>query len=165
MQVQPQKEHGWLQKLVGEWTYEHDCDMGPDKPKEKLVGTDSVRSLGGVWVLCEGRGPMPDGGTGITLMTLGYDPAKKRFVGTFIGSMMTYLWVYDGQLDAAGKKLILDAEGPAFTPEGKVVEGKMARYQDIIEFISDDHRTLSAQILGDDGKWLPFMTAHYRRKK
>jgi len=32
---------------------------------------------------------MPDGGTGKTVMTLGYDPQNNRYVGTFIGSMMT----------------------------------------------------------------------------
>jgi hypothetical protein len=29
MHVQPQKEHQWLQKLVGEWTYEIEAMMGP----------------------------------------------------------------------------------------------------------------------------------------
>ena len=32
MQAQPQKEHEWLQKLVGEWTCEGEGTMGPDKP-------------------------------------------------------------------------------------------------------------------------------------
>jgi hypothetical protein len=103
---------------------------------------------------------MPGGGTATTVMTLGYDPAKKRFVGTFIGSMMTNLWVYDGELDAAGKVLTLDAEGPAFTdPE------RTARYKDAIEIVSPDHRILTSRYLGDDGQWHHFMTAHYRRKK
>jgi Protein of unknown function (DUF1579) len=160
MTVEPQKEHQWLQKLVGEWTTEMDAVMGPDKPPEKFTGTDSVRSIGGVWVMCEGRGPMPDGGSAVTIMTLGYDPTKKRYVGTFIGSMMTYLWLYDGELDPSGKKLVLNAEGPAVG-----VEGKMAKYKDTIEFLSDDHRTLTSHMLGDDGKWTQFMEAHYRRKK
>ncbi len=160
MNAQPQKEHEWLHKLVGEWTYETECSMGPDQPPGKFQGTEIVRSLGGLWVLCEGKGEMPSGGAATTIMTLGYDPAKKRFVGTFIGSMMTYLWVYDGGLDSAGKVLTLDAEGPSFTDQAK-----MAKYQDIIEFISADHRTLSSQSPGEDDKWHRFMTAHYRRKK
>ena len=53
------------------------------------------------------------------IMTLGYDPQKKRYVGTWIGSMMTHLWVYDGALDAAGKVLTLDAEGPAWPATGR----------------------------------------------
>ncbi len=160
MHAQPQKEHEWLQKMVGEWTSEAEAVMGPDKPPEKFTGTESVRSVGGVWVMCEGRGEMPGGGITTTFMTLGYDPAKKRYLGTFFGSMMTHLWVYDGGLDAAGKVLTLDTEGPHFG-----AEGKMAKYKDVIEFKSDDHRVLSSHMLGDDGKWHGFMTAHYRRKK
>lgn len=157
---EPQKEHQWLEKLVGEWTSEMDCHPGPDQPATKMAVTEIVRSIGGLWVQCEGRGEMPGGPPMVTIMTLGYDPAKKRYLGTFIGSMMTHMWVYDGQLDASGKLLTLDTEGPSFT-----AENKMVKYQDMIEWHSDDHRTLSSQTLGEDGKWQHFMTAHYRRKK
>jgi len=159
MNVEAQKEHRWLQRLVGEWTYEAACSMGSDQPEMKSTGTDSVRTIGGLWVMCEGRGEMPGAGPCTTVMTLGYDPQKKRFVGTFIASMMTYLWLYDGELDAAGKMLTLNAEGPDMA-----VEGKFAKYQDVIEFVSDDHRTLTSHMYGEDGKWQPFMTAHYRRR-
>jgi hypothetical protein len=75
MKTEPQKEYQWLQKLVGEWTYESEAMMGPDKPSMKSQGTESVRSLGGLWVLGEGQGEMPDcGGLANTIMTLGYDP-------------------------------------------------------------------------------------------
>ena len=164
MQAEPQKEHQWLQKLVGNWTSESECASGPDQPPHKMKGTETVRSLGGLWTLGEGQGEMPGGGVAQMLMTLGYDPQKKRFVGTWIGSMMTHLWVYDGELDAAGRVLTLNAEGPRFNAEGKA-DGSMAKYQDIIEFKSDDHRTLTSRALGEDGKWQEFMTAHYRRVK
>ncbi len=49
MTIEPQKEHQWLQKLVGEWTYESEAEMGPGKPAEKFKGTESVRSLDGKW--------------------------------------------------------------------------------------------------------------------
>lgn len=160
MQAEPQKEHQWLQKLVGEWTTEMDAVMGPDKPPEKFTGTESVRSIGGLWTQGEGRGEIPGGSITTTIMTLGYDPAKKRYVGTFIGSMMTHMWIYEGELDASGKVLTLDTVGPDFA-----TEGKMTKYKDIIEFKSDDHRILSSQMLMDDGTWNGFMTAHYRRVK
>jgi hypothetical protein len=157
MQAEQQKEHRWLERLVGEWGYEHEAVMGPDQPPMKSTGSDSVRSLG-LWVIREGKWQMPDGGPATMIFTLGYDPAKGRFVGTFIGSMMPSLWVYDGQLE--GDVLTLDAEGPSFTDPNKT-----AKYQDIIEILSDDHHTLSSQFLGDDGRWHRFMTAHYHRKK
>jgi len=159
MNAQPQAEHQWLQKLVGEWTTEMEAVMGPDKPPEKFVGTESVRSIGGLWTMGEGQGEMPGGGTALTIMTLGYDPARKRFVGTFIGSMMTHMWVYEGTLDGTGKLLTLDTDGPNFG-----AEGKMSKYKDVIEFVSDDHRTLTSHMQGDNGTWTQFMTAHYRRK-
>jgi hypothetical protein len=160
MNAQPQKEHEWLHKLVGEWTSEAECVMGPNQPPAKFKGTERVRSLGGLWVLCEGQGEMPGGGLATTLMTLGYDPQRKRYVGTFIGSMMTHLWLYDGFLDEAGRVLTLDTEGPNFA-----AEGKMTKFKDVIELVSDDQRMLTSHMLGEDGKWLGIMTAHYRRTK
>ncbi|MGI8739969.1 MAG: DUF1579 domain-containing protein [Gammaproteobacteria bacterium] len=155
---EPQKEHRWLQRMVGEWTSEATCSMGPDQRPSTVKGKETVRTLGGLWVLAEGQGEMPDGGPANTVMTLGYDPQKKRFVGPFIGSMMTHLWPYDGALDAAERVLTLDSEGRDFTGE------KMAKYQDIIEFRSDDHRVVTSRLLGDDGMWNQFMEAHYRRQ-
>ncbi|MBI3320549.1 MAG: DUF1579 domain-containing protein [Candidatus Omnitrophica bacterium] len=159
MKAEPQKEHRWLQRLVGEWTFEADVTMEPGKPPETCKGTERVRSLGGLWMLAEGQGEMPGGGTATTMMTLGYDPQTKRYVGTWIGSMMTNLWVYDGELDAAGTTLTLNTEGP-----GIAGDGKAAKFKDVIELKSDDHRVLTSQMLGDDGTWHRFMTANYRRK-
>src|ERR671914_999005 len=160
MKTEPQKEHQWLQKLVGEWTYESECSMEPGKPPEKFKGSEGVRSLDGLWVLCEGQGEMPAGCRATTLMTLGYDPQKKQYVGTWVGSMMSYLWVYAGSLDAAEKVLTLNAEGPSCAGDGK-----FAKFKDMMEVKSDSHRVLTSHRLGDDGEWHQFMTAHYRRKK
>lgn len=159
MNTEPEKEHHWLDQLVGEWTYESKVACEPGKPEESFKGTETVRSLGGLWIVCEGRGEMPGGGTATTMMTLGYDPARGRYVGTWVGSMMTWLWLYDGSMDAEQKVLTLESEGPGFT------EGKLAKYRDVIELKDSDHRLLTSHVLGDDGTWNCFMTAHYRRKK
>ena len=159
MEAKPQKEHDWLEKLVGSWTYEGDCNMGPDQAPMKSSGREVTRSIGGLWVVCEGEMEMPGGGIGQTIMTLGFDPQQDRYVGTYIGSMMSYLWVYNGSLDSSGKVLTLDTEGM------NLMQNSMTKYKDIIEFTDDDHRTLSSQILMDDGSWFHFMTARYTRVK
>ncbi len=158
MTTEPQKEHEWLQQLVGAWACESECVMEPGKAPQKFKGSETVRSLGGLWVLLEGRGEMPGGGMATMLMTLGYDPRTKRYVGTWVGSMMTHLWLYDGSLDPEGRVLTLNAEGPSCADEGKIT-----KYQDVIEIKSRDHRVLTSRMLGDDGDWHQFMTAHYRR--
>jgi hypothetical protein len=150
-----QAEHRWLQRLVGEWSYEADMESGPGEPPVRDTGTESVRSLGGVWVVCEGHS---DDGTSNTIMTLGYDPEKKRFTGTYVGSMMTFLWLYDGELEPGDTRLALYSDGPSF-----VEEGKMARYRDTIEIISDDERVMTSEYQQADGGWHGFMTMRYRR--
>lgn len=158
MLAQLQTAHQWLQKLVGEWIYETEIIMGADRTIEKSTGIERVRSLGGLWILAEGEGEMPGCGHATTLMTLGYDSQKQRYVGTWIESMMTHLWLYEGELDAYETVLTLNSNGPAMTGEEK-----MAKYRDVIEFKSDDHRVMTSQMLRDDGQWNHFMTTHYRR--
>ena len=60
----------------------------------------------------------------------------------------------------AGTVLTLHAEGPHMA-----AEGKMAKYKDVIELKSHDHRVLTSHMLGDDGEWHGIMVAHYRRMK
>jgi hypothetical protein len=160
MKADVQREHRWLQQLVGEWTYEGECAGEPGQPSQKWRGTETVRTVGDAWVLCEGHGQMPDGDAATTLVTLGYDPQRHRFVGTFIGSMMSFLWIYEGTLDAAERALSLHAEGPSMAGDGS-----MAKYQDVVEITGENARTLTSYVRADGGEWRAFMTAHYRRKR
>jgi hypothetical protein len=154
---QPQAEHEWLQRLVGRWTFTSECIMGPDQPPMTSDGSAVVRSLGGMWILVEGRNGVPEGPEVESVITLGFDPKVRQYVGTFVASCMTLLWRYAGSLDESKRRLTLDTEGPRFGGEGT------AQYQDIIEIIDDDHWIMSSHLLGDDGQWHSFMTAHYRR--
>ena len=153
MHTEPQQEHRWLERLVGDWALAMTGSCGPEEPEAQFTGADHVRSLGGMWVVCEGTM-----GDAHTLMTLGYDPARQCYVGSFLGTMMAHLWVYEGRLDASGQALELFADGPDFRTPGTV-----AKYRDTIAFQGDDLRTLSSHVLGDDGEWHHFMTATYRR--
>jgi hypothetical protein len=158
MSVEPREEHRWLQRMVGDWTWESEPMEVPDQPAAVHTGTERVRSIGGLFVVAEGTAQGPDGTSATTIMTLGYDPAKRRYVGSFIGAMMYELWRYEGTVDAGGTTLVLDTEGPSFTEEGKT-----ATYIDRIAFRGDDHRVLTSDVQGADGTWTRFMTAHYRR--
>ena len=156
--AEPQTAHRWLQRMVGKWTSEAEMTGEPDTPADTCRGAERVRSIGDLWIVAEGQGEMPGGGIATMIMTLGYDPQRQRFVGTWIGSMMTHLWIYEGSLDDTGRVLTLEAEGPSM--EG---DGTMAKYRDAIELESDDRRVLRSSVLGRDGVWRQFMTARYRR--
>jgi hypothetical protein len=149
------QEHRWLRQLVGEWTFEGEATMGPDQTPEAFKGVERVRQLGDVWFLAEGAG---EGGGSMSVATLGYDPQKKRFVGTFIASMMPHLWIYDGSLDAAERVLTLETEGPSMAGDGTT-----SKYKDVIEVESADRRSMSSHMQGGDGAWTQVMRMSYRR--
>jgi hypothetical protein len=155
---EPTKEHQWLLRMAGEWTCEGEAIMEPGKPPTTWSSSETVRTVGSMWVVGESESDMPGCGVSTSVITLGYDPQKGRFCGTFYNSMMPNLWVYDGKLE--GDVLTLDTEGPDMSPEGGT-----AKYQDIVELKSDDERLLKSRKLNADGTWAEFMTMTFRRKK
>jgi hypothetical protein len=155
---EPQKEHQWLQQLAGEWECDVECFL-PEQPVMKSKGTESVRSVGGFWVLAENRGEF-QGAPFHGILTLGYDAEGKKYVGTWVDSMSGHLWTYEGSVDAAGRALTLEAEGPCcMTP------GKDAKFREVLEVKDKDHKTFRSAVQGEDGKWIPMMSIEYRRKK
>ncbi|WEX77024.1 DUF1579 domain-containing protein [Sinorhizobium numidicum] len=157
MKAEPQEEHRWLEQLLGEWTVTSEDPAGTEQSNAPWV--ENVRSMQGLWVVCEGQGTMPDGKFGQTLMTLGFNPLRQRYVGTWVGSMMTHMWVYDGELEDEGRTLALNCEGPDFEDPGR-----SCRYQDRITLIDANHRTLTARVETEDGTWKDIMKADYRRR-
>lgn len=154
---QAQMQHAWLERLVGEWKVESECRMGPDKPPQITTARITCRMVGKLWLLLETVGdPSPDGDWS-TIMTLGFDARQQCYVGTFIGSMMTHLWQYRGVLDAAGKVLPLDSEGPKFDGSGTT------RYRDTVEIVDSDCWLFYGDVLSDDGSWNRLMSSTNRR--
>jgi hypothetical protein len=157
--IPPQKEHELLKQFVGEWESEMEASPGPGQPPMKCKGSMKSRMLGGYWVVSEVESEMfgmPMKG----LQTIGYDPKSKKYVGTWVDSMMNHLWKYSGTVDEAGKTLTLDAEGPSFTGEDK-----LAKYRDAYEFKAKDHIVMTSSMQGEDGKWVTFMTGSLKRKE
>jgi hypothetical protein len=155
---QPAKEHAWLKQLEGEWVTESESVMGAGQAPMKNKGTEVVRSLGGFWTIGEMKSDMM--GTPVTgIMTLGYDPKSKHYIGSWVCSVDGHLWKYDGTLDASGKVLSLNTEGP-----NMAAPGKTAKMKDVIEIKDKDHRVLRSYMQGDDGKWIQIMTMNARRK-
>lgn len=162
---EPKAEHRWLHQLIGVWSFESECQFGPDQPPMKTKGREVVRPLGSLWTIGEWsmgneQGEFQDNGSCDSIMTLGYDPHKEQFIGSFISAAMTHLWPYHGSLDATGKILTLDSEGPSFAGDGT-----LAKYQDILEFVTRDHRILTSRVQSPDGSWNLFMTSHFRRQQ
>jgi hypothetical protein len=155
----PAQEHAWLQQFTGEWKTEMKGTMAPDQPPMECNGTLSSRQLGGFWVLNEMKGEM-SGAPMNGIQTIGYDEGKKKYVGTWVDSMTAFMWQYEGTVDASGKVLTLDADGPNL-----MGDGKLTKFQDIYEFKSADEILMTSRMLATDGKWVTFMSGKAQRVK
>ena len=154
----PADQHRWLRQMIGDWSVEGRAV--PDDPQWRSTGTETVVAFGEAWVVMTGeyrQGDNPE--TGRSRITLGFDPAKDRFVGDFISSHMPSLWPYEGELDPDGFTLRLRSRGMRM--DGQPGE---SAYEDVIQIVSPDERTLTGRVQDDDGQWTDFMVTTYRRR-
>ncbi len=154
----PKKEHVWLQQFAGEWDSTSKSVATADHPAMQFSGKFESRMVGGFWVLNEMTADTGDVQF-IGIQTIGYDEEKKKYVGTWIDSMMNHMWKYEGTLDDSGKKLSLLAEGP-----NMLKPGTTATYRDSYEFKSKDHIIATSEMKNEDGEWLTFMTGDLKRR-
>jgi hypothetical protein len=157
MGTKPVAEHEWLKNFVGEWRTESDMTM-PDGSQGTGKGTERHTMLGGLWVVGEGIGEMPDGDTMQYRTGLGYDVSFKGYRGFWIADVSSHLWKYEGELSADGKVMTLDCEGPDM-----VVDGRTANYRDVHTLIDKDHRKMESFAQDEKGDWHQFMTVSFTR--
>mgnify|MGYP002624138943 CR=1 FL=1 len=156
---QPTDEHRWLQQMVGEWETHAVAAAKPGDTPFECRGQETVRSIGGFWTVGETKGE-PMGMPMHGVLTLGYNIDKKKFVGSWIDSMTSHQWTYEGTLDKKANTLTLLTEGPSMLEPGKT-----AKFKEVMEIKDKDNRVFTSQIQGEDGAWLPMVTITYTRKK
>jgi hypothetical protein len=155
----PSKEHQWLNQLEGEWTSEVEMFGAPGEPTTKTRGAESARMIGGFWYQGEVKGDDPMGNAFTGILTIGYDPAKKQYVGTWIDSTTSTMWHYTGSVDAAGKTLTLNTEGP-----NPMDPAKTAKFREVVEVVDKDHKNFTSE-MEVEGKWVPMVKVQAARKK
>lgn len=153
----PSKEQEWLSKFLGEWEVDSQFHM-PGQDPVKGKGTESVKSIGGFWVVSYGTGEMM-GNTMTFSMTFGYDAAKKKYVGTMIESMTGKAWSYEGTVNEAGNTLTMETQGPC-----PMRGGVMTDFQDVVEFKPDGSRLMTSKFKDEKGEWVTVYTGEARKK-
>lgn len=117
---QPTEQHRQLLSGVGAWEGTLTSYM-TDPPAAPVAARETVEAVGGFWIQsrfeCQFMG-MPYVGTGC----VGYDAAKKKYIGTWVDSMSSHLALMEGEVDPATKALVLRWESPDET-------GKLARHR------------------------------------
>ena len=155
--ARPGQEHQLLEKFVGEWESEGEI-MAPGQPPSKIKGVESSHMVGGFWFVAQIKSTLPDFPYE-QILTIGYDTAKKNYIGTVVDSMTSHLWRFEGSFDARGNILTYETEGPVPNPQTP------SKFREVTELKSPDHKVFTSSILKPDGSWETMMTINIRRKK
>lgn len=118
---QPVEEHKMLKAEVGTWKAE--MKMWMPGTEEPLIaqGQEVNKMMGDFWVMSDFSASImgqPFEGKA----TLGYDPVKKKYIGTWCDNMNAHMSFMEGTYDKATKTMTMMVTGTG--PDGKPSKGK-----------------------------------------
>ncbi len=153
----PVAQHEWLQQFAGDWESEVEIFFDPAGPPMQTTGREKLRMLGGFWLISESTSDcekMPYS----NIITIGYSPAKGKYIGSCVDSMMAKMWIYEGTV--SGNKITLATEGECPDKPGKV-----RQFSESLELVDQDHKVFKSQIQQDDGTWQTCLVVKATRVK
>jgi hypothetical protein len=155
--LQPTKQHRKLAEQAGVWNAEVVyLDFNTGKPATSKGTSIRKQPLGALWLVDSFQANMmgvPFKGMGTT----GYDPIKKKMVGTWIDSMTPSLMVIEGNWDEAGKVLTMSGIGPG--EDGEPVKTTL-----VTTVHSVDEHVFEMFTETPDGEDMKMMTITYTRR-
>ena len=156
----PTKEHEELKTEVGSWDAEVSMWMSPDAEPMKSKAVETNEMFGEFWLVSKFEGDvggMKFKGHGL----LGYDPAKKKYVGTWTDTLSPYLMTMEGDYDEATRTSTMYATGTNWET-GKPEKAKM-----VTVYENDDEKTFTMHMEKPDAEdeWIKHMEIKYKRRK
>jgi len=153
----PTAEHQKLAASAGTWDVLMET-VGEDGKPVQGKGTSTQRlGCGGLWLLDDFTSANfmggPFDGHGVT----GYDPAKGKYVLTWVDSWTTSLMFMEGSYDKDGKVLTM-------TGTGVGMDNKPAKYRHVTTWKNADSFVFEMFVTGADGKEAQMMTITYTRR-
>lgn len=154
----PGTPHKLLASLAGSWNTRNKWWMEPGKPPDESTGT-CVRKmlLGGRYLQEEFNSEMmgsPFTGIGVT----GYDNHTKKYVSTWMDTMSTGIYFFEGTASADGKTITLESR------YNDPVKGPM-KWRSVLRIV--DNNTQVSEMYGTDksGKEEKMGETTYTRKQ
>ena len=153
----PGPEHKVLEMDAGTWDATVEMFMAPGAPPMVGKGTEtSTMGCSGLCLVTDFKSTMagqPFHGHG----TSAWDPAKKKYVGTWTDSMSAGISTGESSYDPSTKTATGWMEGPDMT--GKVVKSKS-----VVQYKDANTRIFTMYMTGPDGKEVQTMKISYARK-
>jgi hypothetical protein len=150
-------EHEVLKSDVGTWDATVESFMPGVAQPMISKGTETNTLVGGLWLVTDFKSDLmgqPFQGHGVS----GWDPNKKKYVGTWVDTLSTGLGLSESTYDAASKTMVGTFEGP--DPSGQVTKMKSS-----VVWKDPNTRVFTMSGPGPDGKDATFMKITYTRRK
>lgn len=148
--------HSELRRKEGSWSVQCTYFMGGDADPIEVPGTEEGHMLGDLW--CNSRFEADMLGTPLRgNASIGFDPVKGKYVGTWKDSATPFLYTFEGEFDA--ESTVLEMLGENFDP----VRGKPAIYRSRLEFVSKNEHILDLTIDVPEGLPIKVLRYHYTR--
>ncbi|HZN59359.1 MAG TPA: DUF1579 domain-containing protein [Planctomycetota bacterium] len=155
----PGPEHELLKQLEGKWEGKMMLRMAADAPAQESKTTEESKlGCGGFWLITDTKGESQEMGSFVGHGMVGYDTAKKKYVGIWGDSMASYLFPYEGSYDAATKTW-------TYTGMAKDMQGKDLKVVLKTTVKDKDHYTFTMRHADEAGKDMEALKAEYTRKK
>jgi hypothetical protein len=139
----PGTPHKALARMAGSWITKSKYTMDPEKPPMESTGTcEQKMLLGGRYLQQEYTGDMM-GSTFTGINLIGYDNHTKKYVSTWIDSMSTGIYYFEGTASADGKTITQESR------YDDPVKGPMI-WRSITRIVDDD--TVVYEMYGIDKK-------------
>jgi len=154
---QPGPEHALYKDAAGTWDARVESFMGPGEPMVSTGVEVNRVGCGGLCLISDFEGSF----MGTKFEGHGtdtWDPAKKKYVGSWTDSMSTGLSLTESTWDAAAQTLIGSIEGPDMM-------GNVVKMKSTTTIQDADHRVMEMRGPGPDGQETLVMRISYTRKK
>jgi hypothetical protein len=155
----PGPEHAVFTEEAGTWDATVEMLMDPSAPPmtSKGVETNTV-GCGGLCLITDFKGEMMPGQTFHGHGTAVYDPAKKKYVGSWTDSMSQGLAISEATWDPATRTMTGWMEGPDMS-------GNVTKMKSVVVHKDANTRVFTMYMAGPDGKETVGMRITYTRKK
>ena len=151
----------WMGEILFRTRVSEDMFRGLAPWVEPLPGRlmhTNVVGCGGLCLISDFKGELAPGQAFHGHGTSSWDPAKKKYVGSWTDSMSNGIAMSEGTYDSAAKTMTGYMEGPD-------ASGKMARMKSVVQYKDANSRVFTMYMPGPDGNEAPGMRITYTKRK
>jgi hypothetical protein len=156
----PTPQHAEMARDVGVWDGESTAWEAPGGEPQKTTCVETNAMIGKMWLDSRFEGEY-GGDKFVGKAQMGWDPVKKKYVGTWIDSISPFMYMLEGEYDIPTHTLTVVMTGTS------ALTGKPETAKNITRYIDENTKVFEMHmpVEGKPGEWWKMMEIKYTRRK